>query len=119
MRGRLVALSVTLVLIVAACGNSASSKQSSGPSGGGPGTTVGAAELTKNVPVSAPGVTNDSIGVVAITSTTNIFGGKEGELGDGMQAYFDYMNSTGGIYGRQLKILKRRDDGMFKNQQTV
>jgi branched-chain amino acid transport system substrate-binding protein len=119
MRARLVALGVTLLLVVTACGNSSSSKQSQDSSGGGPGTTVSAADLAKNVAVNAQGVTSDSIGVVTVTSTTNILGGTYGQLGDGVQAYFDYMNSTGGIYGRQLKILKRRDDGMFKNQQTV
>jgi branched-chain amino acid transport system substrate-binding protein len=119
MRARLVALGVALVFVVTACGNSSSSKPSQGPTGGGSGTTVSAADLSKNVPVSAPGVTNDSIGVVTITSTTNILGGTYGQLSDGVQAYFDYVNSTGGIYGRQLKILKRRDDQMLKNQQTV
>jgi ABC-type branched-subunit amino acid transport system substrate-binding protein len=119
MRARLPALAVTLLVVAAACANSSSSKPAEGTSGGGSATTVAAADLSKNVPVTAPGVTNDSIGVVTITSTTNILGGSEGQLGDGIQAYFDYMNSTGGIYGRQLKILKRHDDGMFKNQQTV
>jgi len=119
MRARLVPLGVTLLVLATACGNSSSSKPAQGDSGGGSATTVAAADLTKNVPVNAPGVTSNSIGVVTITSTTNILGGLEGQLGDGIQAYFDYMNSTGGIYGRQLKILKRRDDGMFKNQQTV
>jgi ABC-type branched-subunit amino acid transport system substrate-binding protein len=120
MRARLLAIGVTASIAVSACGHSSSSKSSSGTAAGGATPTTGAnADLQKKVPVSAPGVTDSSIGVAAVTSTTNILGGKYGDLGDGMQAYFDYVNSQGGIYGRQLKIIKRRDDNFSNNQQTV
>jgi ABC-type branched-subunit amino acid transport system substrate-binding protein len=120
MRARLLAIGVTAVFVVAACGNSSSSKSTdANKNSGGTATTVAAADLQKKVPVSAPGVTDSQIGVAVVTSTTNILGGKYGDLGDGIQAYFDYVNSTGGIYGRQLKIIKRRDDNFTNNQQTV
>src|SRR3954454_22462276 len=116
MRARVVAAGDAIVLIAAACGNSASSKPSSS---GSTGTTVAggvhevsAADQKKNVPVSAQGVTNDSIGVTVITATTNIIGGHYAEYADGIQAYFDYINSQGGIYGRKLKILQHHDDQM-------
>ena len=102
---RLTVVGVLLALLAGACGNSGSSK---------------AADST--VPSTAPGtpgVTDTQIGVAAITSTTNILGGLYGEYTNGIKAYFDYINSTGGIYGRQLKVTANRDDKFFNNQQTV
>ena len=48
--------------------------------------------------------------MVVISSKTNPLNGKYAELADGMNAYFDMVNADGGIYGRQLKISKERDD---------
>jgi len=111
---RIVALALALALVLAACGNSgdddsASSDNTSGGNGQTV-TTVSAADLKKNVPVTAPGVTDTQIGVAVITSKTNPLNGKYAELADGMNAYFAMMNADGGIYGRQLKIVKERDD---------
>jgi branched-chain amino acid transport system substrate-binding protein len=122
MRARIVAIGAVIALTVAACGNSESdNKPTTQPTnpGGSSVTTVGAADLQKNVPVDAPGVSDDEIGVAVITATTNFLGGYYGEYADGIQAYFDYVNSQGGIYGRQLKIAKHRDDQMTNNQQAV
>ena len=38
--------------------------------------------------------------------------------GDGIQAYFDMVNSEGGIYGRKLTIAKRHDDQLTNNAIT-
>jgi ABC-type branched-subunit amino acid transport system substrate-binding protein len=120
MRIRVIAAVTAAVLTGASCGNSESdSTARSTTEGGSPATTASAEDLAKNVPVDEPGVTSDSIGVAVITSTTNILGGKYGEYADGIQAYFDYVNSQGGIYGRRLKILKKRDDQMFQNQAAI
>ena len=58
-----------------------------------------------------PGSTTPQIGVAVITTTTqHPIGGNYGEFADGIQAYFDMINSQGGIYGRKLKIVTNRDD---------
>ncbi len=128
---RLAVVGIALALLAGACGNSGSSGKAD--DAGTPTTLKGAtaitevtgADLQKNVPVSAPGVTDKQIGVASITSTTNLLGGTYGSLTDGVQAYFDYINAPtseggqGGLYGRQLKIIANRDDKFFNNQQTV
>jgi ABC-type branched-subunit amino acid transport system substrate-binding protein len=109
---------IALGVGLAACGN-ASSTSKQAPTGGTTATTASAQSLTENDPVTAPGVTSSSIQVATITSKTNILGGTEGDFPYGVQAYFDYMNSTGGIYGRKLKIVNNRDDQMSQNQQQI
>jgi len=114
---RTLVIGTALAVALAACGNSSSSKPQA--TGGTTGTTASAASLNENDPVHAPGVTSDTIQVATVTSKTNILGGTYGDLPAGVQSYFDYMNSTGGIYGRKLKIAKNRDDQMGQNQQQV
>ncbi len=121
--GRLVVVGIAVALLAGACGNSASSKptQSTQPPGGNPTgvTEMTGADRQKKDPVSAPGVTDSQIGVAVITAATNILGGLYAEYADGIQAYFNYINSQGGLYGRQLKIVANRDDKFAQNQQTV
>jgi ABC-type branched-subunit amino acid transport system substrate-binding protein len=83
---------MTMALIVAACGNS---KSSSGSGAGQSGRT---------------GVTATEIRVGGVASVTNGLGGTYGDTFDGLQAYFDTVNATGGVFGRQLKLVSQRDD---------
>jgi ABC-type branched-subunit amino acid transport system substrate-binding protein len=90
-----VAVLAALALAVGACsttGNSGSG--STGGSGSG----------------STPGVTATSVTVGQVDDLTlpipGLFKGAE----DGVQAYFDYVNSTGGVNGRKL-VLDARDSG--------
>ena len=109
---------LALSVVLAACGNASSTaKQSS--TGGTTATTASQQSLTENDPVTAPGVTGSSIQVATITSKTNLLGGDFGDFAYGVQAYFDYQNSRGGIYGRKLKIVKNRDDQMVQGQQEI
>jgi branched-chain amino acid transport system substrate-binding protein len=123
MRGRLtrsVIAAAALALALSACGNSDDDDSGSASGDGGPATTAAKADLTKNVPVQAPGVTDDEIHVTVIASKTNPMNGKYAELADGMNAYFDMVNEDGGIYGRELKITKERDDVIgLQNQEQV
>ena len=122
MRARTLVAGLAVVVIAAACGNSGSSKQSSGTTlpAGGSTTTAGAADLKKNVPVTAPGVTSSEIDVAAITTkTNNPTGGSFGPLVDGMKAYFQMVNDNGGIYGRKLVVKYDHDDQFGQNRQTV
>jgi len=117
---RLCTVLVLVGLVTAACGNSTKSADgpaaTSAPSGSG---AVQNADLTQKVDLSdVPGVTNDAITYSVIGTRTN------NPLGtcvldcyvDGVKAYFDYRNSQGGIYGRQLTISDPVDDELAQNQ---
>jgi branched-chain amino acid transport system substrate-binding protein len=108
----MLAILTCLAVVAAACGNSKqdTATNTTTAQGGPTATTASAAELKQNVPVTAKGVTNDSISVDVIASKNNPLHGHYAEIADGMQAYFNMVNSEGGIYGRQLKIGKQRDD---------
>jgi ABC-type branched-subunit amino acid transport system substrate-binding protein len=82
----------------------------SGGSGGGSGGGGGTANPSASVPAGGNGGSTD-VGVTANSITV----GNVSDLGgpvpglfqggpDGTQAYFDYINSQGGIYGRQLHL---------------
>ncbi len=114
---------MALVLATAACSNASSNGNSgnaaSGTTAGGPATTFTGTDFTKNVPVNAPGVTSTAIHVGAITSKTNPLGTDVGIFDDGIEAYFDSVNSTGGIYGRKLALTSKRDDQTANNATQV
>jgi ABC-type branched-subunit amino acid transport system substrate-binding protein len=107
----MLAMLTVLVVAAAACGNSKSQTTASTTQPGGSTQTTGSAsDLTKHVPVTAKGVTDTTITVDTIASKSNPLHGHYAEIADGMQAYFNMLNSTGGIYGRKLVIGKQRDD---------
>ena len=111
MRIRLLAMLTVLVVLSAACGNSKKGTASTSTlPAGATETTFSAADLKKHVPVTAKGVTDTTITVDTVTSKTNPLHGHYAEIADGMQAYFNMVNSTGGLYGRTLQIGKQRDD---------
>jgi ABC-type branched-subunit amino acid transport system substrate-binding protein len=110
------AAGLAVALALAACSNSSSSTASSSTTSNGPTTTFAGTSFTEDVPVSAPGVSNTEIHVGSITSRTNPVGGDNGILDDGIKAYFDVVNSKGGIWGRKLKLTSERDDQTGNNQ---
>lgn len=74
------------------------------------------------VPISGvPGVTDEAITFAAVGTQAN------NPLGtcvldcylEGIQAYFDYRNAEGGIYGRELVLGDRLDDELANNQARV
>jgi ABC-type branched-subunit amino acid transport system substrate-binding protein len=69
--------------------------------------------------VDQPGVTDTTIRVGGVTSTTNVIQGKYGEAYDGVKAYFAMINAQGGVYGRKLKVVAQRDDNMTNNKREV
>jgi ABC-type branched-subunit amino acid transport system substrate-binding protein len=123
MRTRIVVAVVTAVLFAGACGNASSPKTAAVPStkpGAPPVTEVSGAALKENVPLTGvPGVTNDAIKVAVITAGTNPLAGDFTRFTDGVQAYFDMVNASGGIYGRKLEISSKRDDNFINDEQTV
>jgi branched-chain amino acid transport system substrate-binding protein len=102
MRLRVIAVLMVLGVIAAACGNS--------DEGGGTTTSAG------GVTVDQPGVTDSEIKVSGIASVNNPLGGSYGAAFDGVEAYFDMINSEGGIYGRKLKLVNKRDDAVGNNK---
>ncbi|HEX5615695.1 MAG TPA: ABC transporter substrate-binding protein [Acidimicrobiia bacterium] len=108
MRARLFLVALCVTLVAAACGNSDSDDE---PSGGGTTvTTAGGGDTDTFVESDEPGVTDDEIRVAVIASKTNPLGGKYAEIEDGIEAYFAMVNDAGGIYGRDLVVVKNRDD---------
>ena len=109
-------LVIAALLLAAACSNAdttSGSGTTSTPSG--PGTTYAGTNYDEHVPVDAPGVTDTEIRVGSITATTNPLGTDLGLLNDGIEAYFDTINAQGGIYGRKLKLVSKRDDQTVRN----
>ena len=105
-----------LSLAASACTNASSSKGAApSETGSATATTYQGTDFTTNQPVNAPGVTSTEIHVATITSKTNPIGGDNVLLNDGIQGYFDLVNSKGGIWGRQLKITNKHDDQTVAN----
>ena len=121
MRLRMLAVLTAVVVIAAACGNSKSGSAPTTTAAAGPTqTTASPSDTNKFVKVSAKGVTDTQISVDVITAATNPLHGKYAEIADGIQAYFNMVNSQGGIYKRQLVIGKKRDDiAGLKNRSEV
>jgi ABC-type branched-subunit amino acid transport system substrate-binding protein len=107
-----------LALVAVACGNSTSATK---PSGSTPSNDAAPATDTggSQVPVNAPGVTPTEIRVGGVASVTNPLGGHYGDAFDGVQAYFDMVNASGGVYGRKLVLASKRDDKAVNNKSEV
>jgi branched-chain amino acid transport system substrate-binding protein len=59
---------------------------------------------------SAPGVTKDSITVGSLASASGPLSGQFGQIVDGVQAYFDVVDSDGGVDGRKIYLKYQADD---------
>jgi hypothetical protein len=105
-----------VVLFAAACSNSTDTNKAS--SGDGTSTTAGGGGGGASSISGVPGVTDKAINYAVIGTKAN------NPLGtcildcykSGIDAYFAYRNSQGGIYGRKLGISKVLDDELSQNQ---
>ena len=83
---------------------------------GGP--AVGAAPTFPAV--DQPGVTTKEIKVGGVVTASNDpTGGTLDTAYDGVEAYFDYVNSKGGVYGRKLVLDAKHDDQLANNRGEV
>jgi ABC-type branched-subunit amino acid transport system substrate-binding protein len=65
-------------------------------------------------------VTAEQIKVGGVTTASNDpTGGRLDTAFDGVEAYFDYVNAKGGVYGRKLVLDSKRDDGLANNRSEV
>ena len=119
MRKRVVVLMAALAAALAACGNAPDPAETAAADVTAPVGTVSPADLQKKVPSTEVGVTDDTIRVGGVASKTNILGAPYDQGAKGVQAYFDMVNSRGGIYGRKLELVSQRDDQMVNNQAEV
>jgi branched-chain amino acid transport system substrate-binding protein len=123
MRSRIVAAVAVLAILAAACSNAASSKPAAVTTPAGPTTpttVVSSADLKKDIPLpGVQGVTTSQIGVAVIDAGSNPLAGDYSTVPNGIQAYFNMINSQGGIYGRQLKITATHNDGFVNDEQFV
>ena len=112
-----------LVLVLAACGNSGdddTTTEAPATTAGGPTTTAG--EEAEFVPLTdVPGVTDEEIRFAAFGTQAN------NPLGtcvldcytQGIEAYFAFRNSEGGVHGRQMVLTTKLDDELTNNQQRA
>jgi hypothetical protein len=122
---RLVTLLTAMGLLVAACGNSDDDEDTTPTTTAGPeatSTTTGEGEGTEFVPLTGvPGVTDDEIRFAAFGTQAN------NPLGtcildcyvQGVEAYFAFRNSSGGVHGRQMVLSTTLDDELANNQQRA
>jgi ABC-type branched-subunit amino acid transport system substrate-binding protein len=133
---RLLALFAVLALLAAACGNSgddsdgaadepgtteAPTDDTDAPDDtGAPGTTTGDADdYSEFVSFEEEGVTDTEIRVGSIGSITNPIGTDHAAFNEGIELYFEKVNSEGGIWGRELRLVSTRDDQLGLNLQEA
>jgi branched-chain amino acid transport system substrate-binding protein len=66
-----------------------------------------------------PGVTATTINVGGIAGVTNPVGQPYASGFDGVQAYFNYINASGGVFGRKFRLIARLDDQSRASQDVV
>jgi ABC-type branched-subunit amino acid transport system substrate-binding protein len=91
----LVAGMAVVAMGVAACGSSSTSTPSSSPSAG---SSSSGAALT----ASAPGITASTITIGSHQPLTGVAAPGYDEIAPASNAYFQYVNAHGGIYGRKI-----------------
>ena len=91
-RGWAMALIITALLTLAACGSSST--------GGASGT-----------PSAVPGVTSDTITIGSVLDTTGAIKVICAPILAGDQLYFNQLNAAGGIHGRKIRLIQVSDNG--------
>ncbi|HEX7132686.1 MAG TPA: ABC transporter substrate-binding protein [Iamia sp.] len=116
---RAIAAVLLLALVATACSNSSKASGESDGGGDGGGGNGGEESRDEFVELSGvPGVSDDEITFAAIgTKTGNPLGTCILDCYvEGIEAYFAFRNSEGGIYGRDLVLGEVLDDELAQNQ---
>jgi branched-chain amino acid transport system substrate-binding protein len=105
-----VGVMVAVVLAVAACGSSSNSSSKSSASGASSaGASTSASSSANNGGSTAPGVTATSITFGTHQPLTGPAAPGYSEIAPASQAFFDYVNANGGVFGRKI-TLNIKDD---------
>jgi branched-chain amino acid transport system substrate-binding protein len=109
-----------VALIAAGCGSS-SSKSSSSTSGGSSsgGSSTSSSSSSSNGGATAPGVTATSITFGTHQPLTGPAAPGYSEIAPASQAFFDYVNANGGVYGRKINLIIKDDAYNPTNTVTV
>src|ERR1700680_5121759 len=67
----------------------------------------------------APGVTGNTITVGGVAGKTNPVGQPYGSGFDGVQAYFNYINAKGGVFGHKFKLTAKLDEQDSPSQDLI
>src|SRR5579864_4440538 len=102
LRWQAAAIMTSALLGVAACSSSGSSSSTSSAGGG----SSSSAALT----ASAPGITPTTITIGSHQPLTGPAAPGYSEIAPAANAYFQYVNANGGVYGRKI-VYKYLDDG--------
>jgi len=93
---------LAVVLALAGCGSSSSSSSSGSASSSGSSSSSGAGST-------APGVTSTSITFGTHQPLTGPAAPGYSEIAPASQAFFDYVNAHGGVFGRQIHLIIKDD----------
>ncbi|MDQ2877227.1 MAG: ABC transporter substrate-binding protein [Actinomycetota bacterium] len=85
-----------IAMLAAACGSSGGSTSTSGGSSSKPGA-------------SAPGITATSITIGSTQPLTGVAAPGYDEISQASEAYFQYLNAHGGIFGRKINYIVKND----------
>jgi ABC-type branched-subunit amino acid transport system substrate-binding protein len=66
-----------------------------------------------------PGVNSTTINVGGMAGVTNPTGVPQASGFDGIQAYFNYINGKGGVFGRKFKLVAKLDDQSRASQDVI
>ncbi len=110
-----IVLGTTALLALVGCGNSTGDTTATTEADGGDTST----ESGEFVAVDAPGVTDTEIRVEGVTASTNPLGIPADTAGDGVNAYFEMVNSEGGVHGRDLVLSEVHDDQLANNSAVI
>jgi ABC-type branched-subunit amino acid transport system substrate-binding protein len=100
---------LAVALAVAACGSSKSSSSSSAAAGGGGTSSSSSSSGGSNGGSTAPGVTATSITFGTHQPLTGPAAPGYSEIAPASQAFFNYVNANGGVYGRKINLVIKDD----------
>ncbi len=110
---KLLALGTVMFLVAVACGSSKKSS-STATTAGGSGTGPASTQSTAGNTASDVGITPTTITVGNVVTLTGPIPGLFAGGAAGTDAYFQYINSQGGVFGRKL-VMKGGDDALSCN----
>jgi ABC-type branched-subunit amino acid transport system substrate-binding protein len=100
---------VAVALLLAACGSSGSSSSASSSGSTSSSTSSTSSSGSGNGGATAPGVTATSITFGTHQPLTGPAAPGYSEIAPASQAFFDYVNAHGGVFGRQIHLIIKDD----------